>query len=681
MLVSWKWLARYVDLSMDREELETRLSLSGLNHEGTETSKENASLAADDACIDLEVTSNRGDCLGHIGVAREIAVLYNTELKIPEPAIDAGKTPVDSLLSVENRFVEACPRYTARVIQGVKIGPSPEWMQSALQAIGIGVVNNVVDATNYVMMECGQPLHAFDYANITDKKIVIRPANEKEIITAIDHRQYELDPSMCVIADANNASAVAGVMGGADSEVTESTTDLVIEAAIFTPLSVRRTARKLKLHSPSSFRFERRVDPVGVEWASRRVCELIVESAGGTVADGILDTAAEIPKSEPIVLRLSQIERILGIKISAEEVDRILQALGCGCESKISAGSGSFAAPSWRHDLTREADLIEEVARIHGYDKIPEDSPIPVAASSKRVFDTATEKVRGVMTASGLSEAMTPSVVTKKLDQSLSPWTDQPALKTQTAMLKGAKSLRRTLMPSLLQARANNWASASIQADLFEIAHIYLPGETSDDLPEELYAVGMISGSDFFAVKGILEQLCESLGTEHSLSVEPVESAGFVKGQLVTLSLGQTQLGYLGVVDPKTLKQWKLPGQVVVAELSMAALLAGAQLVPQQKIVSTFPSVERDLNFVMAESVRWNELENVVRSAVGDQLKSVQYRETYRDPDKDGKDRKRVLLTMQLQRDDATLSGEQADALVQSVIGDCKKVLGAELLG
>lgn len=680
MLVSWKWLTRYVDLPMDRVELEDRLSLSGLNHEGTETSAENSALAADDVCIDLEVTSNRGDCLGHIGVAREIAVLYDAELKIPSPVIAQFGTPVASLLTVDNQFLDACPRYTARVIQGVKIGPSPEWMQSALQSVGIGVVNNVVDATNYIMLECGQPLHAFDYASIADKKIVVRPAGAKEIITAIDHHDYELDPSMCVIADTTKVSAVAGVMGGADSEVTETTTDLVIEAAIFTPLSVRRTARKLKLHSPSSFRFERRVDPVGVEWASRRVCELIVEISGGTIAAGIIDTAPEIPTREPIVLRLSELERILGVAVSAADVERILTVLGCQSDSKIAGGSGTFSAPTWRHDLTREVDLIEEVARIHGYDKIPEDSPVPVTPSSRRTFDSATERIRGVMTGAGLSEAMTPSVVNGKLDQSLSPWTDRPALMTQTAMLKGAKCLRRTLMPSLLQARANNWAAASMEADLFEIAHLYLPGETADDLPEELYAVGLVCGRDYFAAKGIIESLCAALGTKHSLSVEPSNSAGFVTGQLVSLSLGDSHLGYLGVVDPTALKQWKLPGSVVVAELSMASLLFDAQLVPQQKLVSAFPLVQRDLNFVMAESVRWNELENVVRLAVGDQLKSVTYRETYRDAKKDGKDRKRILLSMQLQRDDSTLSGEDADALVQSVIGDCKRKLGAELL-
>lgn len=673
MLVSWKWLSRYVDLPADREEVEQRLSLSGLNHEGTEA-------IDDDFCIDLEVTSNRGDCLGHIGVAREISVLYETPLKRPKPNPPVSSTKVDSALSVENQFIDACPRYTARVIQGVKIGPSPAWIVEALESIGIGIVNNVVDVTNYVMMECGQPLHAFDYAKVGGQKIIIRPAHQGETITAIDHREYALDNEMCVIADAKNASAVAGVMGGADSEVDEGATDIVIEAADFTPLSVRRTARKLKLHSPSSYRFERRVDPIGIEWASRRACELICEIAGGQVAEGIIDTAPDIPPREPIVLRLSQLERILGIKVPEKTVERILIELGCTSGTK----SGSYVPPTWRHDLTREADLIEEVARIHGYDKIPEDAPIPVVPSSKRHFDTAMDRIRTVMTTAGLSEAMTPSVVTKNLDEALSPWSNRPALTTQTAMLKGSKRLRRTLMPSLLQARANNWASASISANLFEIAHIYLPGKTQEDLPEELYTLGIVTGEDYFVSKGIIEKLLSGLGVAGDLDVEVVESDGFVPGKLVRLfvDLGdeKVEVGFLGVVDPKTLKQWKLPGEVCVAELALPQLLELSSLVPQQKLVSQFPSVARDLNFIVAESVRWNEIESTVRAAVGESLAGVSYRETYRDEKRDGADRKRVLLSVELQKSDATLSGDEADEMIQRVIGACKKKHSAELV-
>ncbi len=669
MLVSWKWLSRYLDLPMSHEELALRLSLSGLNHEESHH-------VGDDVVIDLEVTSNRGDCLGHLGVAREIAVLYGLNVTTPKIELVETATDIASLLTVENQFLEACPRYTARVIQGVSVGPSPDWMAQSLKAVGIGVVNNVVDATNYVMMECGQPLHAFDYSKIADRKIVVRPASKGELIEAIDHRKYELDESMCVIADPRCGQAVAGVMGGALSEVVQTTKDLVIEAAVFTPLSVRRAARKLKLHSPSSYRFERRVDPVGVDWASRRCCQLILESAGGKLAKGAIDTDPAIVPNAPVTLRLSQIERVLGISIDRDEVSRILETLGC----KASLGAEQFVPPSWRHDLSREADLIEEVARIHGYEKIPENSPIPVAPSSRRDFDVAMEKVRQVMTSAGYSEAMTPSLVTAKLDDSLSPWTDRASLKTETAMLKGARNLRRTLIPSLLEGRANNWASASIEANLFEIAHIYVPGENDESLPNEQYSLGLVAGGDFREMKGALELLCERMGIPAVLDVAPVERSGFQKGSIVELSCGETTIGYMGIVDTKLLKGWKLQGRVIASELSLPRMLELSGLVPQQKRVSTFPSVLRDLNFIVAESVRWNELERVVRAAVGEELAAVRYNETYRDEKKDGPNRKRILISVELQRHDGTLSGEQADQLIGQVIGACKSKLDAELL-
>jgi phenylalanyl-tRNA synthetase beta chain len=686
MLVSLKWLSRYIDIPVSHEDLALRLSLSGLNHEETTE-------IYDDVVVDLEVTSNRGDCLGHLGVAREIGVLYGVDVTTPQPTLAPSGVSIESLLSVENQFPAACPRYTARVIQGVRVGPSPQWLIESLRSVfwkrrvdgtidDYQSVNNVVDATNFVMMECGQPLHAFDLAKVAGGRIVVRPAGKGETIEAIDHKTYPLDPSMCVIADASDPQAVAGVMGGAASEVTESTTDLVIEAAVFTPLSVRRTARTLKLHSPSSYRFERKVDPVGVEWASRRVCEIITEIAGGKVADGIIDTAPELPIHAPVVLRGDQIERILGIRIDADEVQRILTRLGCEATAK-SKDATTYVAPSWRHDLTREADLIEEVARIHGYDKIPEDAPIPVAPSSKRQFDVAMERVRHVMTAAGISEAMTPSIVTEKLDAAISPWTDAPALQTETPMLKGARRLRRSLIPSLIEGRARNWASASIAADLFEIAHVYLPSESSDGdetLPSELYCLGLVSGKDFFVVKGVIEALCHAMGIDQHIAVERIDRAGFAKGGGVSLLIEGDHLGYLGVIDPKLQKSWKLPDPVVVAELSLPMLIQRSTLVPQQKSVSMFPSVERDLNFIVRETVRWVDLENVVRAAVGNSLADVTYRETYRDPNRDGPNRKRVLLSVQLQRHDETLSGDQADELIGKVIAGCKKELDAVLV-
>lgn len=673
MLVSWKWLSRYVDLPMPLAELESRLALSGLNHESTQP-------VGDDFLIDLEVTSNRGDCLGHIGIAREVSVLYNLPLRTPIVDLPNSGGNTALMTSVTNQFPEACPRYTARLIRGVKVGPSPEWLSDPLKTIGINTINNVVDATNYVMFECGQPLHAFDFDKLQGGRIVVRPAATGETIAAIDHRNYTLDPSMCVIADAQRPVAVAGVMGGAETEVTETTKNLLIEAAVFTPLSVRRTARKLKLFSPSSFRFERRVDPMMVDWASRRVCEIITGTGGGDVVGGLIDTAPEVESPPPLVLRFSQLKRILGIEIDRDEVIRILVALGCGVQQELS-DRVSLSAPTWRHDLTREVDLIEEVARVHGYDKIPEDHPVSVVPSSKRPFDVAIEKIRGVMISAGISEAMTPSIVTDRLDAMISPWTHRPALATQVPMLEGARKLRRSLLPSLLASRAANWAAASVNADLFEIAHVYLPGPNDNDLPSEQYTLGIVCRHDFFVLKGIIDELARRLGLPWQLQYTTKQVDGFDNDWTVEVCGPECQLGVISVIDPKICKDLKLPGEATAAELSIGALLTAAQLVPKQKSVSSYPSIQRDLNLIVDESVRWASLESAVRSAVGTELAAVHYKETYRDPARDGADRKRILLTVELQKSDSTLTGGEADAIIANILGQCERAVGAKLLG
>jgi len=672
MLVSWKWLSRYVDLPMPLAELESRLALSGLNHESTH-------VVDDDFVIDLEVTSNRGDCLGHIGIAREVAVLYDLPLRNPIVDLQSRGSDVSLLTSVTNEFPSACSRYTARVVRGVKVGPSPQWLAAPLRTVGINSINNVVDATNYVMLECGQPLHAFDFDRLAGKRIVVRPAVAGETIAAIDHRNYTLDPSMCVIADAQSPVAVAGVMGSVSTEVNESTVNLLIEAAVFTPLSVRRTARKLRLFSPSSFRFERRVDLQGVDWASRRVCEIIINTGGGELVGGVIDTSPEVVPAAPVPLRFSQLKRMLGIDIDRTEVIRILSALGC---ESIEESSGKIAlrTPSWRHDLTREVDLVEEVARVHGYDKIPEDHPISVVPSAKRPFDVAIEKIRGVMLAAGISEAMTPSIVTEKIDAMISPWTQLPALSTQVAMLEGARKLRRSLLPSLLASRASNWAAASIHADLFEIAHVYLPGNADGDLPTEQYTLGIVSGLDFFTLKGVIDELGRRLGMPFALQYVPHSVTGLSSDWTVQIRGNDSAIGYVSVIDSKLCKDLKLPGEATTAELSLGSLLDVAQLVPTQRMVSAYPSILRDLNLIVDESVRWSSLENAVRAAVGNELAAVNYKETYRNPAKDGEDRKRILLSVELQKHDATLTGAEADAMIASILSECDKQVGAKLL-
>lgn len=673
MIVSWDWLKQYVALDMSVEDLEYRLMMSGLNHEGTERIE-------GDPAIDLEVTSNRADCLGHIGVAREISVLYDMPMTLPAANPTEGSTAVDSLTSVTLEAPEMCPRYTARVIRGVKVAPSPDWMVARLRSLGVASVNNVVDITNYVMLECGQPLHAFDFAKLSGQEIVVRAAKKGEKFEAINHKEYELSPTDCVIADAERPVAVAGVMGGADSEVTESTTDLLIESAAFNPLVVRTTARRLTLHSDSSFRFERSPDPESVDWASRRCCELILELAGGELASGMVDVGSQPGDREPVTLRFDQVERVLGIPVAAETSRSILEALG----NEVMAAddtSVTIVPPSWRSDLTREIDLIEEVGRINGYDKIPEDSQVPMAASHRRDEDRVVAKIYEVLVGSGFDEAMTMSVVDDVASEAFSPWSDAEPLRTSTSLARGAVRLRRSVVPSLLAARRLNESLGNDPIELFEVAKVYLP--QGDGLPVEEKVLSMTSGEDFFDLKGRIEMLLSEICPDKPLEITTRrcgEDFGLLGSESAELKLGGESFGYLGTIDPKVGKKaFDLRGPATVAELRIAPLLKNAVLIPHFQPTSSYPAVDRDLNFEVAQDVRWSELADTVRGSAGPLLENVQYRETYRDAERLGADKKSLVFRLILRRSDGTLTSEEADAVRQQVELACGKAHDAKL--
>jgi phenylalanyl-tRNA synthetase beta chain len=671
MLVSWNWLKDYVDLDVSHDQLVERLAMSGLNHEGSKQVDE-------DLQIDLEVTSNRPDCLGHIGVAREISVLRRSPLKTREPQLVENGPPITDLTKVTIQCPDLCYRYTARVIRGVKIGPSPKWLVDRLNAIGVAAVNNVVDVTNYVMMENGQPLHAFDFATLAGPEIIVREAMSGELFEAINHKTYELQRGTCVIADAGRSVALGGVMGGAETEISDRTSDLLIEAADFAPLSIRTTARSLVLHSPSSYRFERGVDPAGIDWASRRCCELILDVAGGELARGAIDVGQGIPNREPIVLRLSQLPRVLGIEIGQDEVRRILTALGCR-ETGAEAGTVTVTPPTWRRDLTREIDLVEEVARIYGYDQIPEDVGVPMVPSHRADEDRVLDKVRQVLLSAGFDEAMTASVVPGDWSEAFSPWTDAEPIRAGTPMLKGADRLRRSLTPSLLEARRVNESLANPVIELFETARVYLPRD--DDLPEEQWTVAMTSGGDFFRLKGVIEAVVAALNPAARLEtadtaqtlLDPVQSCG--------LAVDGTRLGLLGAVAQDGLKRFGLRAPTTIAELNLSVLAGIAQLVPEHADQSPYPAIERDLNLIVDESLHWAALCETVEGSAGDCLESVSYQETYRDPKKDGAGKKRTLFSITLRSSQRTLTNEEADQIRQQVVDACHQKHQAVLLG
>ena len=671
MLISWEWLSDYIKLDESIDKVVDRWALSGLNHESTHE-------VEGDSVIDLEVTSNRADCLGHIGIAREASVLYSVPLQVPNPVLKTSKESVHEVLKVENRFTEACPRYTARVIRGVKIGPSPEWFAKRLRALGIRPINNVVDATNYVMMECGQPLHAFDLARVGSGQIIIRPATDKENFQAIDHRSYVLDSQMVVIADDKRPLALGGVMGGVDSEVTESTVDLLIEAASFVPMGIRRTARKLKLHSPSSHRFERHIDPNGLDWASLRCCHWILEFAGGQLLDGLIDTNSQAKPLAQVQLRRSRVSQVLGIDVPWSQCVEILTRLGC--KVQVDQDTLEVLAPSYRQDLTREADLIEEIARIYGYDAIPEDAMVPMVASARRPKDTMMTTVRSVASAAGFCETLNPSLIGKTPIDRISPWTALEPLSTWVPLLEGASHLRRSLVPSLIAARLHNQAQSNRDVRLFETASVYLAQD--NQLPKEQHNLGCVSESEPRLIRGVFEEIIARVWGQEGPAIQErlIDFEFLEKSTGVAWFVQDAMLGWVGSLSKSLAQSIKIDGAVAVGELDLDRLLVSARSVPKLRTLSPYPAILRDLNFVVDEPLNWSTVRSTISEVAGELCKEVAFREIYRDPKRDGDGKKRILLTLTIQSDTETLRGEQADAVVERVVAACESLLGAKLL-
>ncbi|MBI1347630.1 phenylalanine--tRNA ligase subunit beta [bacterium] len=673
MLVSWDWLKQYVALEMSVEELTDRLTMSGLNLEEYEA-------YGKDWVIDLEVTSNRPDCLGHLGVAREIAVLYDQTLKIPAAQPVSCSSPAAKQIAVRIDAPELCSQYHARVIRGVKIGPSPAWMQQRLQAVGIACVNNVVDITNYVMLECAQPLHAFDLDRLHGAQIIVRPAKKGEKFKAINQKEYELSPEMCLIADAQRPVALAGVMGGFDSEISDRTTNVLIEAALFAPLSVRNTARKLDLHSPSSYRFERALDPQGPDYASRRCCELILELAGGELCEGVVSAGeTPAPSGPEISLRFARFQKVLGIDIPAETAIGILQRLGLEQIGTATAERATFRAPTWRRDLSREIDLIEEVARIYGYDHLSDDVAVPLCSSSKSQRERVVERIGETLTAVGFHEAMTAAFTSENEQQWFNPRPDVAALYVDHSSRRQENLLRRSLIPSLITCRRANERHGNFQAKLFEIAKVYLAADP-DRIEHEVepWQIGLVTGQSYLELKGVTELLARRIQPHGQLTVRPCDLPQFTPGRGAEVLWNGVRWGWLGELDRSVCDAADLRDVVCVAELDLQLAERNADLVPRAQKLPEYPGMVRDLNFVLDEPVLWSDLEQAVRSAAGPLLEQVQFASQYRGKQL-GADKKSYVVTLTFRAPDRTLTSDEVDAAQAAVVKACESSLQATL--
>ena len=570
-------------------------------------------LGGADTVFDIEVTPNRPDWLSVIGIAREVAALTGNPLRVPKISITESAEDVESLTSVKVEAPDLCPRYTARVIRGVKVGPSPAWLKRTLEKVGMRSINNVVDATNYVMLECGQPLHAFDYNLLNGHRIVVRRAQNGERFLAIDESQHELTGDRLVIADAQRAVALAGIMGGKESEINQATTDVLLESAWFLPANVRKTSKTLGLASESSYRFERGADIDGVIWAGHRAAALIQELAGGQIARGVIDALAKPVEKRHVRCRYAQVNRLLGVEVPPETVKKIFAGLGCAimegrAPSRPSEKSGHDGAwpsndfvevevPTFRVDLEREADLIEEICRIHGVDKIPARMQPATAAVSE--FDArwdACARVRGILTALGFHEALNQTLVS------------EGDLKLQNPLSADQQALRSSLVPGLLANLRTNVSRHQFDVRLFEIGRVFA-ADGKESLRLALAATGRCephsweTGAreaklDYFDLKGALEEL----GAAAEVRQVPVAQA----------------------------RKLDLRDAVFVTELLLEPLLASSRGEKMFRELPKFPAVVRDVARVVDESVSHADILAIVEKNRNKFLEQVEIFDIYR---------------------------------------------------
>jgi phenylalanyl-tRNA synthetase beta chain len=685
MILSTTWLADYVQLPATTDELVERLLMSGLNHESTQA------IGADTA-VEIEVTSNRPDCLGHIGVAREVAVLFGRPLHLPDPRPREEGGEAAATVAVEIHSPEICPFYTARVIRGVRVGPSPAWLVDRLRTVGVASVNNVVDVTNYVMLETGQPLHAFDLGALRGGMVVVRRAVEGEPFMAINHKTYTLSDRMCVIADAERPVALAGVMGGADTEITTTTVDVLLESAQFAPLPVRAAARGLVLASASSYRFERGPDPAMVDWASRRAASLILELAGGRLDRGLVTDGRLACEPAVIPLAATRVADVLGVDVPVARQRSILTGLGFVEELAGGRGKG-WRAPTWRRDVWREIDLVEEIARIEGYDRVPEDVAIAARTIEPSGRELALRLAGDVLVAAGFCEAMTRSVVTAAFESLPGPWGEGAPLAISPPLVRGADRLRRTLLPSLLEARAGNESVGAPHGELFEIARAYIPRPTSaaDDAPPilEPLLVSFVTAGDFFRAKGLAEAVCRGLGIDvvtEPLRFRPFTGGLFAAGraaEIVFERSGQPpeRVGVVGEVDAGAIATFGLQGPVAAAELRIDLLEFAVGRDPRLERPSDFPAVQRDINLVVADTVPWGEIEAAIRAAAGRLLDECRLVQVWQDAERLGAGKKSIVVSLRLRSAAGTLSGDEAGRVVDDVVAECGRRVGAVLRG
>lgn len=680
MKISLNWLNEFVDLPAGRHALEARLPMLGLGVA--------SSLAVGaDHVLDLEVTTNRPDCLGHLGVAREVSAAFGQTLRRPAHPVPEVSKPAREAITIEISDLEGCARYCGRVIRNVEVRPSPEWLGRRLEAVGVRPINNVADATNYVLMELGHPLHAFDLAHLRGPRIEVRRARAGEKLQTLDGVERELAKADLVIADAERAVALAGVMGGADSEITPATRHVMLESAWFEPVGVRRTAKRHGLHTEASHRFERGMDIEMAREAIDRTAALIAELAGGQVLEGVVDVYPQRRLRSTIVLRSSEIQRTLGAEIESPAVARYLSALGFVVEVGPNA-SWRVIPPTFRLDVEREIDLVEEVARLHGYDALPARVRAAPPSTERNLRREKELAISATLTALGYREIIVPSMVDPGEN---ARFTDAEPVALLNPLSQEASAMRSTAVPGML--RALRWNLDRGQTDLrfFEMGKIYTTSErTSEGLPAEHRVLTLgATGSrrppsvhdapralDFFDLKGDIETL---------VAIFETGTPGFVAEDLryhepgsgASFSVDGAALARFGELAHEVAREYKLRQPVYLVEIDLDGLLALNLRARNFRPVPRFPAVERDLSLLVPAAVTYRQIEEAVDSVPVEDLQGFRAVDRF-----EGgalpTDHYSLLLRIVLHSPERTLTGEEAEAASRQIVASLEP-LGVRL--
>lgn len=685
MKFSHPWLAQYVDLRDTPERLGERLTLAGIACDAVEPSP----VEGAGPIYDFDILANRPDCMNHVGLAREYAALAGTPLRLPEAKIPSGGAATQEHASIRIEDPDLCPRYSARCILDVKVAPSPDWLRGRLESIGQRSINNVVDATNFVLWELGQPLHPFDLERLTERTIVVRRARAGESLTTLDGEARRLTGDMLIIADSRQPVALAGIMGGAASEIRDATRNVLLESAWFDPVSTRRTARALGLRTDASHRFERGADPEVTLLALDRAASLIIELAGGTVTDPPLDVRPRPRTVRCVTFRPDRVGRLLGTPVPEGEMRATLERLAF----RVTAAQPDrweVEIPSFRHDVEREADLIEEVARHRGYDAIPSLLPLlPDSGRGRQSIDRTIRSTRHALLAAGLHEAVNMSMVDRDDCTAFAPGLDEP-LAIENPLHSEAGFMRSSLLPGLLRNVAHNLNHDLPGCRLFEIGTTFRPGGNAPE--EKLRAAFVFAGRglpvhwsmprrevDLHDARGAAELAGERLG------ISPLHFASdkmpfLATGSALRVSASGTAIGVVGAFAEAVLQRFDIDRPVFGGELDLTEVLrlpAGDRLF---RPLPRFPAVRRDLALVVGSGVTFESIEKVVRGAGNVPIADVQVFDRYRGRGIPG-GCVSVAIQIVFQHPDRTLSTDEVQEAQDAIVVELGRSLDARLRG